>query len=131
MAHDGSAALTVSDVRYDYGKTRAVDGVSFEIRTGEIFGLLGPNGAGKTTTISMISGLLPPASGSVLIFGQEAGAGPSRSRLGVVPQDIAVYEDLSCRENLRFWGRLYGLSGSALEQGVTRALDQAGLTDRA
>ena len=126
-------ALRVADIRYAYGKTVAVDGVSFDVRPGEIFGLLGPNGAGKTTTISIVSGILPPASGQALIFGQDAsgGSGRARARMGVVPQDIALYEELSAAENLRFWGRLYGLSGAGLEDAVRRALDLVGLADRA
>ncbi len=130
---DTAAALRVVDLRYAYGKTLAVDGVAFEVRPGEIFGLLGPNGAGKTTTISIVSGLLPPASGQVLIFGQEASAGEgrARARMGVVPQEIALYEELSAEENLKFWGRLYGLTGSRLEESVRRSLDLVGLADRA
>jgi ABC-2 type transport system ATP-binding protein len=126
-------ALRVADIRYAYGKTVAVDGVSFDVRPGEIFGLLGPNGAGKTTTISIVSGILPPASGQALIFGQDAsgGSGKARARMGVVPQDIALYEELTAAENLRFWGRLYGLSGAGLEDAVRRSLDLVGLADRA
>jgi ABC-2 type transport system ATP-binding protein len=126
-------ALRVADIRYAYGKTVAVDGVSFDVRPGEIFGLLGPNGAGKTTTISIVSGILPPASGQALIFGQDAsgGSGRARARMGVVPQDIALYEELTAAENLRFWGRLYGLSGDGLEDAVRRSLDLVGLADRA
>ena len=128
-----SEALSVSDVKYSYGKTRAVDGISFTVRRGEIFGLLGPNGAGKTTTISMISGLLPPESGQVLIFGREAAdaTGRARARMGVVPQEIALYEELTVRENTRFWGEIYGLSGAALDTAVKQTLEQVGLTDRA
>ena len=133
MAGDEPEALQVSDVRYSYGKARAVDGVSFSVRRGEIFGLLGPNGAGKTTTISMISGLLPPESGQVLIFGAEATdpSGRARLRMGVVPQEIALYEELSARENLRFWGEIYGLKGASLDKAVNQALEQVGLADRA
>ena len=125
--------LQVQDVRYSYGKTRAVDGVSFTVGPGEIFGLLGPNGAGKTTTISMICGLLPPESGQVLIFGREAAetSGAARSRMGVVPQEIALYEELTAVENLRFWGRVHGLAGARLKTAVDQALEQVGLTDRA
>ena len=128
-----TAALRVADVRYSYGKTRAVDGISFEIRPGEIFGLLGPNGAGKTTTISLICGLLPPESGQVLIFGEEASdrTGRSRARMGVVPQEVALYEELTVRENLRFWGQIQGLSGTRLKQAVEGVLGQVGLADRA
>src|SRR5262245_19600761 len=99
---EAAPPLLVREVRYSYGKVRAVDGVSFDVRPGEVFGLLGPNGAGKTTTIAMISALLPPESGQILIFGRDVQekSGQARSRLGVVPQDIALYEELSCRENL-------------------------------
>ena len=128
-----AAPLQVSDVRYSYGKTRAVNGVSFSVAPGEVFGLLGPNGAGKTTTISMVAGLLRPESGQVLIFGEEASdrSGRARARMGVVPQDIALYEELSVRENLRFWGQIYGLSGSRLTQAVEDAMRDVGLTERA
>ena len=124
--------LRVGEVRFAYGKTRAVDGVSFEVAAGEIFGLLGPNGAGKTTTISMISGLLTPESGQVLIFGREASgaSGAARARMGVVPQEVALYDELSAAENLRFWGQLYGLRGAALQDAVRKALGLVGLTDR-
>ena len=128
---DRRIALDVRDVHYAYGRTTAVNGVSFQVQAGEVFGLLGPNGAGKTTTIAMISGLLPPASGQVLLFGSEPAGGAARSRMGIVPQEIALYEELTCRENLRFWGRLYGLRRAGLEQAVAQALDQVGLVDRA
>jgi ABC-2 type transport system ATP-binding protein len=133
MTERETTALQVADVRYAYGKSLAVDGVSFDVRPGEVFGLLGPNGAGKTTTIAMISGLLPPASGQILIFGTEATdrSGKARRRLGVVPQEIALYDELTVRENLRFWGELYGLAGSDLGGAVDRALEMVGLTDRA
>ncbi len=135
MAPDPASApaLQVIDVKYSYGKTRAVDGISFEVSPGEVFGLLGPNGAGKTTTITMISGLLRPESGQVLLFGHEVSAagGQARRPLGVVPQDIALYEELTAAENLRFWGRLYGLTGAGLEAAVSRTLEQVGLADRA
>ncbi len=128
----GNPALAVTDVRYSYGTTRAVDGISFTVSRGEIFGLLGPNGAGKTTTISMIAGLLSPEAGSVLLFGKEASdaTGRSRARLGVVPQDIALYEELSVRENIRFWGEIYGVAGAALSDACDNALRQVGLDDR-
>jgi ABC-2 type transport system ATP-binding protein len=133
MALQRPAALEVREVRYSYGPVRAVDGVGFEVRAGEVFGLLGPNGAGKTTTIAMISGLLPPASGQILIFGEDATgrSGRARSRMGVVPQEIALYDELTCRENVRFWGRLYGLAGSGLDEAARRALDVVGLAERA
>ena len=126
------APLQVSDVHYSYGKTRAVNGVSFSVAPGEVFGLLGPNGAGKTTTISMIAGLLRPESGQVLIFGDEASdsSGRARARMGVVPQDIALYEELSVRENLRFWGQIYGLTGNTLAAAVENVMRDVGLTER-
>ena len=116
-----------------FGELRAVDGVSFEVGKGEIYGLLGPNGAGKTTTISMISGLLRPDDGRALYDGVDIAADPIRvkSGLGVVPQETALYEDLSARENLSFWGGLYDLGGSELDAAVTRTLDELGLSDRA
>ncbi|MFN7976387.1 MAG: ABC transporter ATP-binding protein [Acidobacteriota bacterium] len=132
MSSSAAPALEVKDVHFAYGKVKAVDGVSLDVRPGEIFGLLGPNGAGKTTTISMIAGLRPPASGSVLIFGEEAAgkSGKGRARLGVVPQDIALYEELTVAENLRFWARLYGVAASALDGAVKRAAELGGLSDR-
>ncbi len=133
VSEEKRAALQVLDVRYSYGQIKAVDGVSFDVRPGEVFGLLGPNGAGKTTTLAMISGLLRPESGQILLFGQEStdSAGRARSRIGVVPQEIALYDELSCRENMRFWGELYGLSGTGLKQAVERTLDLVGLEERA
>jgi ABC-2 type transport system ATP-binding protein len=100
------AALQVSEVAYSYGSTKAVESVSFEVRPGEVFGLLGPNGAGKTTTIAMISGLLHPAAGRILVFGHEPSdpSGRSRRRMGVVPQEVSLYGQLTGRENLEFWG---------------------------
>lgn len=111
---------------------RAVDGVSFEVRAGEIFSLLGPNGAGKTTTISMLSCLLHPNAGDALVFGHSIQRDPMavKAILGVVPQDIALYEDLSAKENLNFWGKMYGLRGAALKQRVDEVLEVIGLSDR-
>ncbi len=116
-----------------YGELRAVDGVSFEVRKGELYGLLGPNGAGKTTTMSMLSGLLKPDEGRIFFDGVELGSDPIRvkAQLGVVPQETALYETLSARENLRFWAGLYGLAGTDLDKAVDRVLDQVGLTGRA
>jgi ABC-2 type transport system ATP-binding protein len=104
--------LQVASVSKSYGQVRAVQDVSLEVRAGEIYGLLGPNGAGKTTTISMISGLLRPDAGKVVVKGVDVWANPreAKSTIGVVPQDIALYEDLSAIENLRFWGQLAGLN---------------------
>jgi ABC-2 type transport system ATP-binding protein len=123
----------VSGLVKSYGDLRAVDGVAFRVSAGEIYGLLGPNGAGKTTTMSMLSGLLRPDEGRVVFDGIDLQAEPIRVKalLGVVPQETALYETLSARENLRFWGGLYGLSGGRLAQAVDRVLEQVGLTTRA
>jgi ABC-2 type transport system ATP-binding protein len=117
---------------------KAVDGVSFEVNQGEIFSLLGPNGAGKTTTISMLSALLRPDNGEsgksdIRIMGHSLLAEPlvAKSMIGVVPQEIALYEDLTARENLVFWGRMYGLKGDLLVKRVAAVLDLIGLTERA
>ncbi|HMK92329.1 MAG TPA: ATP-binding cassette domain-containing protein [Thermoleophilia bacterium] len=110
----------------------AVDDVSFEIRHGEIFSLLGPNGAGKSTTISMLSCLLRPSDGDALVDGHSVATDPQavKAVIGVVPQDIAVYPDMTARENLQFWGRMYGLSGDALKRRVDEVLDLISLVDR-
>ncbi|MCS7060441.1 MAG: ATP-binding cassette domain-containing protein [Anaerolineae bacterium] len=116
-----------------YGNVIAVQDVSFEIRRGEIFSLLGPNGAGKTTTISILSTLYTPTRGDALIAGHSITRDPTAVRqiIGVVPQEIALYDDLTARENLIFWGRMYGLSGRALQRRVDEVLAQIGLTERA
>jgi len=116
-----------------YGSLRAVDGVSFSVAKGELYGLLGPNGAGKTTIMSMLSGLLAPDEGRIRFDGIDLAAEPLKvkAQLGVVPQEPALYENLSARENLSFWGGLYGLSGASLKQAVDRVLELVGLTDRA
>ena len=124
-------ALDVRDVHYAYGRHKAVSGVSFSVKPGEVFGLLGPNGAGKTTTLGMIAGLLPPLAGEVLVFDQPLSSRSARRRLGVVPQEVALYEELTVRENVAFWARLNGLRGKTLDEAVARALDRVGLTDRA
>jgi ABC-2 type transport system ATP-binding protein len=116
-----------------YGEIRAVDGISFEVKKGELYGLLGPNGAGKTTTMSMLSGLLAPDEGTILFDGVSLAAEPIRikAQLGVVPQETALYDTLSARENLRFWAGMYGLRGKALDTAVERTLEQVGLSGRA
>jgi len=123
----------IDNLRKRYGDVQAVDGVSFEVQNGEIYGLLGPNGAGKTTTLSMISGLLKPDEGRVLFDDVDVAVDPIRVKrqLGVVPQEPALYEDLSARENLRFWAGLYDLSGAELDAAVERTLDHLGLEGRA
>ncbi|MCA9945330.1 MAG: ABC transporter ATP-binding protein [Anaerolineales bacterium] len=128
--------VEVKDLRKQYNPPEgvtAVDGVSFAIRQGEIFSLLGPNGAGKSTTISMLSGLLAPTSGDALIDGRSISqdAKQVKQLIGVVPQEIALYDTISARENLEFWGKMYGLSGEKLKERVTAVLEIAGLTDRA
>lgn len=112
---------------------RAVDDVSFEVGEGEIYGLLGPNGAGKTTTISIVAGLLKAVSGRVLVAGAEFESQPGRAKkiMGVVPQEIALYEELTGRENLTFWGRIAGLSGSDARRRAKELLQALSLADRA
>ncbi len=123
--------LTLTNVRKSFGKTVAVDGLSLAVRKGELFGLLGPNGAGKSTTVSLAVGLLAPDSGTVAIAGLGNPADPSvRQSIGVAPQAIALYDQLSGEENLRFFGEVYGLSGAALSSRVAWCLDFVGLTDR-
>ncbi len=126
-------AISVQDLRKSFGENQAVQGVSFDVEQGEIFSLLGPNGAGKTTTISMLSCLLRPDAGDARIMGHSirSEAMGVKSVLGVVPQEIALYEDLTARENLTFWGKMYGLRGSALKSRVNEVLDVIGLSDRA
>ena len=125
--------LHVQNLAKTYGEIRAVDGVSFTVTAGRIFGLLGPNGAGKTTTIAMICGLVPPAAGSIAVDGLDLRTRPAavKRRLGVVPQEIALYEDLTARENLDFWGGVYGLGGKALQARREELLALVGLADRA
>jgi ABC-2 type transport system ATP-binding protein len=125
--------ISVENLSKSFGDLRAVDGISFEVRTGEVYGLLGPNGAGKTTTISMITGLLKPDGGRVLYEGTDIAADPIavKAQLGVVPQETAVYEDLSARENLSFWAGLYGLAGKDRERAVEEVLERVELTSRA
>jgi ABC-2 type transport system ATP-binding protein len=128
-----SAILNVQNLVKNYGDFKAVKGVSFYIEEGEIFSLLGPNGAGKTTTISMLSTLYTPTSGDATIGGYSITKDPMgvRGIIGVVPQDLALYEDLTARENLIFWGQMYNLSGKALTTRVDEVLEQIGLTDKA
>jgi ABC-2 type transport system ATP-binding protein len=125
--------LEVQNLVKKYGNIAAVDDVSFAIEEGEIFGLLGPNGAGKTTTISVLSCLLKPTSGDAIIGGHSVTRESLQVRevIGVVPQDIALYNMLSARENLVFWGRMYGMGGAALKLRVDEVLAQIGLTDKA
>ena len=126
-------AIEVQNLHKNFGEIRAVDGVSFDVEHGEIFSLLGPNGAGKTTTISMLSCLLRPDEGDALVLGHSIRKDSMgvKSVLGVVPQEIALYEDMSARENLTFWGKMYGLRGVTLKKRVDEVLEIIGLADRA
>jgi ABC-2 type transport system ATP-binding protein len=127
------SAIEVLDLQKSFGENQAVQGVSFDVAQGEIFSLLGPNGAGKTTTISMLSCLLRPNAGDALIMGHSirTDAMGVKSVLGMVPQEIALYEDLSAQENLTFWGKMYGLRGPVLKSRVSEVLEIIGLSDRA
>ena len=125
-------AIEVQNLKKSFGELKAVQGVDFAAQTGEIFSLLGPNGAGKSTTISMLSGLLQPDDGEARIAGHSvrSAGDAARAALGVVPQDIALYPDLSARENLTFWGKMYGLRGAQLKARVDEVLDIIGLAER-
>ena len=127
------AILEVQQLVKKYGDKTAVNGISFDIQAGEIFSLLGPNGAGKTTTISVLSTLYVPTAGDAVIGGHSVVREPMavRNLIGVVPQDLALYEDLTARENLSFWGQMYNLSGKALNARIDQVLEQIGLKDRA
>jgi ABC-2 type transport system ATP-binding protein len=130
---DGSPVLWCKDLRKRFKERLAVDGVGFEVAPGETYGLLGPNGAGKTTTISMICGLLRRDGGEVTVAGASLDRDPGqvKAAIGYVPQDVALYPDLSGLENLRFWGRMYGLAGRDLAERVETTLEVVGLTERA
>jgi ABC-2 type transport system ATP-binding protein len=124
--------IDVHNLRKQYGDLVAVDEVSFTAEQGRIFGLLGPNGAGKTTTIGCISGLLKPTSGRVIVSGHDVvnAAKEAKRHLGIVPQELALYSDLSAAANLEFWGAAYGLSGDVLRRRVGDVLTLIGLADR-
>ena len=125
--------LVCRGLRKQYGSRVAVDGVGFEIAPGERYGLLGPNGAGKTTTISMLCGLLARDGGEITVAGRpmDERALDAKAAIGYVPQEIALYPDLSGLENLRFFGRLYGLKGSDLDSRIEHVLEVVSLRDRA
>jgi ABC-2 type transport system ATP-binding protein len=124
--------LHVKSLRKTFGSLVAVDDVTFAVEPGELVGLLGPNGAGKTTTVSMIAGLVSADRGDVLIAGHrlDGDIDPSKRRIGLVPQDLALYDELTARANLRFFGALYGMAGPPLTNSITAALELVGLTDR-
>ena len=126
------SVLSVRGLRKSFGERVAVDRIGFTIDRGEIYGLLGPNGAGKTTSISMIAGILARDEGDIAIDGISIDAGPpARALIGIVPQSITLYPDLTARANLNFWGRMYDLSGEQLRHEVEDALNAVGLTPRA
>jgi ABC-2 type transport system ATP-binding protein len=125
--------LIVDRLTKTYGDVTAVDDVSFHADKGMVFGLLGPNGAGKSTIINCISGLLQPTAGHASVAGHDVvtDGKAARHALGVVPQELALYEDMPAVDNLRFWGKAYGLRGAALERRVAEVLETIGLADRA
>jgi ABC-2 type transport system ATP-binding protein len=131
MTAAGAPALSVRDLRKSYGATVAVDGVSFDVARGECFGLLGPNGAGKSTTINALVGALAPDSGEVRVDGDgDPSRADVRRKIGVAPQSLALYDELTGDENLALFGRLHGMSGENLKDGVDWALEVARLADR-
>ena len=127
------AILEAKQLRKSFGQLVAVNEVSLALDAGKLVGLLGPNGAGKTTTVSMIAGLVTPDRGEVLVDGRRltGDTDPGKRRIGLVPQDVALYEELTARENLRFFGALYNLSGAARDSATAAALALVGLTERA
>jgi ABC-2 type transport system ATP-binding protein len=131
-ALDAPVVLDVRDLRKRYGTIEAVRGVSFQIHEGETYGLLGPNGAGKTTTISIVCGLLERDAGEVTLDGHpiDVGAVAAKAGIGYVPQELAIYPDLTARENLVFFGRLYGMGGAQLKARVEEVLALIALTER-
>ncbi|HEV3121738.1 MAG TPA: ABC transporter ATP-binding protein [Isosphaeraceae bacterium] len=125
--------LEVENVRKSFGNLVAVDGVSFRVKDGEIVGLLGPNGAGKTTIVSIICGVLGADSGQVLLGHRPIlkDDDPAKRTLGLVPQELALYEELTARDNMRLFGSLYGMAGPSLEAAIAETLAVVGLVDRA
>jgi ABC-2 type transport system ATP-binding protein len=124
--------LQIDHLSKAFDTIKAVDDISFEVKEGEIFGFLGPNGAGKTTTISMIAGLLKPDSGKIRInsLDLDGDLKKIKRQMGVVPQEMAFYEELTAKENLLFWGKLYGVKKKELEKRVQYYLDKTGLLGR-
>src|SRR3954454_16841 len=125
--------LDIRHLHKSFGDLTAVNDVSFSLAAGELVGLLGPNGAGKTTTVSMVSGLIRPDRGEVLVGGAPlcGDTDAKKRKIGVVPQDLALYDELSARANLRFFGSLYGLPKAALDRAIASTLELVGLPDRA
>jgi ABC-2 type transport system ATP-binding protein len=122
--------LACLGLRKQFGERLAVDNVSFMVGDNECYGLLGPNGAGKTTTIAIVCGLLKADAGEVTVDGAPGGSLRAKATVGYVPQDLALYPDLSARENLHFFGQLYGLGGKQLERRIDETLALVGLTER-
>ena len=125
--------LICQDLTKSFGEIEAVKGISLQVARGEVFGLLGPNGAGKTTTISMLTGLLEPSGGQITVDGLDLKTHTNevKAQMGLVPQEMALYMSLSARQNLMFFGRIYGLKGKELRQRVDEVLEMIGLTERA
>jgi ABC-2 type transport system ATP-binding protein len=126
-----SPPLCIAALVKRFGDVTAVDGITLELRSGECLGLLGPNGAGKSTLIRSIVGRVIPDEGTISVFGAPADSMAARNTLGWIPQELALYPRLTCRENLQSFGRYHGMGGAALEQAVERCLGWATLTDRA
>ena len=133
QGHEGTPVIEVNNLRKKYGEIEALRGLSFTVGAGEIYGLLGPNGAGKSTTIGVLCGLVKPDAGQASLNGIDIAQRPVDARrvLGVVPQEVALYSEFSARDNLAFFGRLYGLAGSALASAIDRVLAKVSLEDRA
>ncbi len=125
--------LIAQDLKKSYGDIEAVKGISLQVARGEVFGLLGPNGAGKTTMISMLTALLEPTGGKITLDGLDLKTHTHevKAKMGLVPQELALYMTLSARQNLMFFGRIYGLKGQVLRQRVDEVLEMIGLTERA
>lgn len=132
MLESGNVIVLASGLVKKFGDFTAVDGIDLEVRVGEIFGLLGPNGSGKTTTIRMMLGLLSPSGGSITTLGVDVTSEPEiiRPRIGYMSQKFSLYNDLTVLENLRFYGRVYGLRNQELLDGIQQALKMAGLSGR-
>ena len=125
VAHDSALPLRVESLVKRFGHVTAVDGVSLELPGGECLGLLGPNGAGKSTLIRSIVGRVIPDSGTITVFGAPADSAAAREALGWIPQEIALYPRLTCRENLYSFGRYHGLGGATLAQAIVSRLEAA------
>ncbi len=125
-------ALALRGLGKDWGSRTAVGSIDLEINAGECFGVLGPNGAGKTTTIAAVAGVITPSRGRIEILGNDLARDPyaAKAKLGVAPQDLALYEELSADQNLRYFGALYGLAGSRLAERIEHVLDRVGLVER-